>query len=248
MKFNDVKPEVFGITFGVFIVVLYITLMRISIKLIEHPLMEQYLARILNSTEGLIPLSVIVAISLFLVKEALEYNRKRRAEYRKVKAYKQLIAEEIALNYGAFQSILGICQKLESSKDELEGAKYEAVFKEAGNLYVHATMNGRLMICSPVRKVHITQYDKLLASIAELDEQFYSNVHKGYLAVIETQHLYTSLIKGLQASENKEVFPNDITKSGFLDYALNEASRIEPELKNLYQFCVGEELERGRIR
>jgi hypothetical protein len=248
LKFKDVKPEVLGITFGVFIIVFSFFLMRLSDKIISHPLLDSYIARLLNGSESIVPLTVIVALALFLVKELLEYIRKEKANRRKLNAFKMLIAEELELNYSVFMSIRGTCSTLETNKELWQGAKYEAKFKEAGNLYVHATHDDKLVLCNPISKVRFQQYDKLLVSIAELNEDFYLKVKRCYLKIIELEHLYLSIIKGLQARENGEPFPSDITKSGFLPYALNETKRIEPELKKLYKECTGNDQLKSRLR
>tara|TARA_B100001059_G_scaffold232434_1_gene270237 strand:+ start:5150 stop:5896 length:747 start_codon:yes stop_codon:yes gene_type:complete len=248
LKFREIKPEVYGVTFGVFVLVLFVFLMQLSEKIMSHPMLDDYITRLLDGKESLIPITVIVAVILFMVKEVLEYNRKEKANSRKLNAYRMLLAEELELNFGALKSIDGTCGELESNKDEWRGATYEAKFKESDNLYVHATYNGDLVLCNPVRKVRMKQYDNLLVSIAELDEDFYLKVKNGYKYVTELEHLYSSIIKGLQAKDNNEPFPSDITQSGFLGYALAEVGRIEPELKKLYKECAGSIELKARIR
>lgn len=248
MKFRDVKPEVYGATFGVFIIVLFILLMKLSERILNHPMLESYISRLLGGTESLVPITVIVAVILFMVKELLEYNRKEKANNRKLNAYRMLLAEELELNFGALKSIDETCSKLESNKNKWRGATYEAKFKESGNLYVHATYKDHLVLCIPVRKVRMEQYDKLLVNIAELNADFYLKVKDGYEYVTELEHLYSSIIKGLQAKDNNEPFPSDITQSGFLGYALAEVNRIEPKLKTLYKECAESVELKARIR
>jgi hypothetical protein len=222
--------------------------MQFAEKVLNHSMMDAYIVRLLTGSESFLPITVVVAVTLFLVKEILEYIRKEKAKSRKLNAFKMLIAEELELNFGAFQSIKSTCGALEFNKDKWDGATYEARFKKSGNLYVHATHDGALVLCNPIRKVRMEQYDNLLVDIAELDEDFYLKVKSGYLKVIELEHLHSSLIKGLQANDNDEPFPSNITQSGFLGYALNESERIEPELQKLYKECTGRSKLKARLR
>ncbi len=94
----------------------------------------------------------------------------------------------------------------------------------------------------------MVQYDKVLVKIAELEPIFYKKINIGYLKIIELEHLYESLIKGLRASEFDEPFPHTITHSGFLSYGLNELENIHKELNHLYFYCTKKKLEKSRLR
>lgn len=248
MKLEDVKPEVYGIIFGIFSIVLGYFLLEFAIAVFHSGAVQTYIQKLASGEADLLPIPVFMAIVLFLAREILDSIKKRNAESRKIKAYKQLIAEELELNYGAYLSLKGIFLELEKNKEEWDGGIYEAKFKEAGNLYVHVTNDAKLVMAFPARKPSMAQHDKILVNVAELDINFYEKLRCGYLKVIELNHLYDSLIKGLKSSEFDEPFPHTITRSGFLDYALNECERIYRELNELYRFCTGSKLEKGRLR
>lgn len=248
MKFEDIKPEVYGIIFAIFSLVLGYFLLEFAIAVFHSGAVQAYIQKLASGEADLLPIPVFIAIVLFVAREILDSIKKRKTELRKIKAYKQLISEELELNYGAYLSLLGIFSELEKRKDEWEGGIYEAKFKEAGNLYVHVTHDDRLVMASLARKPSMVQHDKILVNIAELDINFYEKLRCGYLHVVELNHLYDSLIKGLKANEFDEPFPHTITESGFLGYALTECERIYSELNDLYLFCTGRKLEKSRLR
>lgn len=248
MKFKDIKPEVYGVIFGIFSLALGYFLIEFAIAIFHFGAVQSYIDRLALGEADLLPIPVFMALVLFVAREILESIKKRRAEARKIAAYKQLIAEEIELNYGAYLSLKNIFTELEENKEKWDGGTYEAKFKESGSLYVHVTYEGKLVMASPARKPSSSKHDKVVVSIAEIDNQFYEKVRLGYSRVIELNHLYDSLIKGLKASEFDEPFPHIITKSGFLGYALNECEKIYSGLNELYIFCKGFKLEKGRLR
>lgn len=248
MKFEDVKPEVYGIIFGIFSLALGYFLLEFSIAIFHAEAVQAYVQKLASGEADLLPIPVFMALVLFVAREILDTIKKRKADLRKIRAYKQLIAEELELNYGAYLSLKAIFSELEEKKEDWSGGIYEAKFKEAGSLYVHVTHNDRLVMVSPARKPSMVQHDKILVNVAELDINFYEKLRCGYLKVIELNHLYDSLIKGLKASDFNEPFPHTITKSGFLGYALNECERIYNELNDLYLFCTGRRLEKSRLR
>lgn len=242
------KPEVYGIIFGIFSLALGYFLLEFAIAVFHSGAVQAYIQKLISGEADLLPIPVFMALVLFVAREVLDSIKKRRAEMHKLNAYKQLIAEELELNYGAYLSLNGIFSELEENKEKWDGGIYEAKFKEAGNLYVHVTHNDRLVMASHARKPSMVQHDKLLVNVAELDINFYEKIRCGYSQVIELHHLYDSLIKGLKASDFDEPFPHTITESGFLGYALNECERIYSELNELYLFCTGRKLGNGRLR
>lgn len=248
MKFKDIKPEVCGVIFGVFSVSLGFFLIEFAMAIFHSRAVQSYIDKLASGEADLLPIPVFMALVLFFAREVLESIKKRRAESRKIAAYKQLIAEELELNHGAYLSLKNIFTELEEKKEEWDGGTYEAKFKEAKNLYVHVTYGGILVMSSPAIKPSWSQHDKILVNVAEIDNQFYEKLRSGYSKVIELNHLYHSLIKGLKASDFDEPFPHKITESGFLDYALEECELIYSGLNELYMFCTNSELKNYRIR
>ncbi len=55
MKFKDVKPEVYGITFGVFILSLLYFLIKVSEKILNNPDFETYLKEIAEGSKEILP-------------------------------------------------------------------------------------------------------------------------------------------------------------------------------------------------
>ena len=248
MKFEDIKPEVYGITFGIFSLALLFTLMSMALMLLQADFLTRYINDIASGKADLLPIPVFFAVVLFFLREMLDLIKNRQIRLRKLSAYKLLIAEELELNHGSYHSLKSIFEELENTKDEWDGAYYEAKFKESGNLYVHVTLDGDLKMASPARQASLKQHDQLLVSIAEIDNEFYIKLRKAYLKVVELEHLYNSLIKGLRAEEFDEPYPHTITKSGFLGYGINELARIYTEMNELYIYCTGNKLEKSRLR
>lgn len=248
MEFKDIRPEIYGVTFGLFSIAFGYFLIKLSLAAFNSVAVQSYIDKLAFGEADILPVPVFMALVLFVAREVLETIKKRKAEARKISAYKQLITDELELNHGAYLSLKNIFTELEENKEKWDGGTYEAKFKETGNLYVHVTYENRLVMATPAIKPSWSQHDKVLVSIAEIDNQFYEKLRSGYSKVIELNHLYNSLIKGLKANDFDEPFPHTITRSGFLDYALNECERIHCGLNELYIFCTGYKLKKSRIR
>ena len=187
LKFEDIKPEIFGITFGVFALGLLYFLVRFSDLALDGDFVGSYIYRLKSGEADFLPIPVFIALLLFVLREVLDWIKKENSRKRKISAYKSLIAEELELNYGSYLSLHSIFKELEDTKEEWDGAKYEAKFREAGNLYVHVTLDGDLKMSSPARKASMKQYDQLLVGIAEEDEEFYESLQKGYDKIVELE-------------------------------------------------------------
>jgi hypothetical protein len=96
--------------------------------------------------------------------------------------------------------------------------------------------------------VHDKYYEKLISSIAELDANLFHLAQNSYEEVRNMAHVRLGLIKGLCAQENDELFPHDIRKSGFLDWAKDELNEAYTAMNSLYKECKGKELTEHRLR
>lgn len=241
-------PEMLGATFAVILMAFSYILFSFSLEVISSPSFSMLADKVVNGDVSLLPVTVVVAILLFIVKEVLEFFKKRRESKRKLFAYKSLISEELEVNLWAHKRLLMIVTDIESQKEDYPNASYKLLIKECGQEYIHGYDGDDLIKSCPIPMVHEKYYEKFISSIAELDSNLFNLTQSSYEEVRNMAHVRSSLIKGLLAEENDEPFPHDIRKSGFVDYAKSELADTFTAMNALYKELTGNELQQHRLR
>jgi hypothetical protein len=185
---------------------------------------------------ALLPSTVIIAIFLFVLKEGLEWNRRRRANNRQIRAFKTLLARECELNRW---SMHGLSQALDEmvgqSADELS-IDYEIERNQFGKV-IFRNDNGSSW---PLPEEHADFMRDNMFDVAALDETLFSLLESAYDSVVELAHLRQSFIQYLEIDRQH--------LEGFVGYGINRLKDIQLTLEELYLACTGEELGMGRVR
>ena len=241
-------PEMLGATFAVILMAFAHILFSFSLKVTSSPSFSELADKVVSGDVSLLPVTVVVAILLFIVKESLEFFKKRRESKRKLFAYKSLLSRELELNLWTYKRLLMIVTNIESQEEKHPNAHYTLLIKESGQEYIHGYDGDDLIESCPIPIVHDKYYEKFIANIAELDSHLFNLARSSYEEVRNMAHVRSGLIKGLLAEENNEPFPHDIRKSGFLDYAKSELKDTFTAMNALYKECTGSELQQHRLR
>ncbi|AWF80459.1 hypothetical protein BTJ40_06325 [Microbulbifer sp. A4B17] len=241
-------PEMLGAIFAVVLMAFAYVLLSFSLEVTSSQGFPKLADKVVRGEISLLPVTVIVAILLFIVKEVLELFKKGRESKRKLFAYMSLISEELELNLWALKRLLKIVTDIENQEEDHPNANYTLLIKESGQEYIHGYDGDDLIESCSIPIVHDKYYEKFIASIAELDANLFNLAQWSYEEVRNMGHVRTGLIKALLAEENNEPFPHDLRKSGFLDYAKSELADTFTAMNALYKECTGNELQQHRIR
>ncbi len=192
--------------------------------MIEHP--------------NVIPIAVIVAIGIFLLKELLEYIRRERLNGRKLKAIRRFLAAECERNSFAIQ-------KLNENVREVDEAH-----THGWKVFVDQLRNGlpRLTIeddeghhgSSIIRPIHIEALQKYFFEVASLNPALFEVMEGTLDMLIEAKHVRESLLEYVTDDPQHLV--------GFAEYASEELDDALEAIRALYFKCTNEPLAAWRVR
>ncbi|ASK18051.1 hypothetical protein CEK60_01490 [Halomonas sp. N3-2A] len=184
-------------------------------------------------------ISIFVAVFLFLVKEVLEYRRKRKARLRKIGALKAIISEEIELNHWTWLKIKDL---IETVKSEPSDTLYKIIKSTSGTeKFEYYNKDGGGGQSFP--KVYEHLIDKHLTEIAELNENFYIAAINYTKALAELSHLRAGAYDFIHETPQGRHYVE-----GFVSYASDQLPKIFTDMEKCYQICSGEELYKHRMR
>ena len=196
----------------------------------------------------LIPASAFVAICLFIIRELMDSYRKSKTKKNEIRALKTIFARECQLAWYINGQIKELCEEF-APYEKIPMREHPLSFSvsktAAGKIRYVVTENDNPLSYGLLSKPSVATFTKHLYDLSKLDSVFYEKVNLAYTAVIELKHFYDSLVDNEDTS--RLIGINNIMY-GFASYALEEIEWIESELKNLYQYCTGNELTRGLLR
>jgi hypothetical protein len=185
---------------------------------------------------ALLPSTVIVAIILFVIREILEWNRRRRANNRQIEAFKTLLARECELNRWALERLdRALIEMSGQSQAELE-SDYEIERRTSGKIFFRNDDGSSW----PLPETHSDFMRDNMFAVAALDETLFPLLEAAYDSVIDLTHVRDSLIEYMEEADQH--------LEAFIDYGRNELADVKAELEKLYLACTGSQLETGRVR
>mgnify|MGYP006102263499 CR=1 FL=1 len=187
-----------------------------------------------------LPITVIFAISLFIIKESLELVRKSRAKKRKLLAFKAVLKEELELNLWTWKKFKSSLNRI---REAGQGGHYNYSISPAGTERFEVVDAEGYGTGQMFPKVEIELHSKLLIDVAELDAKMYKKLIASYKGLSELHHLRNRIVDFIH--ENQETVC-DI--DNFTGSTLQDLSPIYTELDALYQYCTGKKLTEHRMR
>lgn len=191
---------------------------------------------------NIFPITVIVAISLFLIKELVELYRRVMADKRKISAMKKLLANEIERNNWVITSLKRHLKGVQS--DWLE-SDYKVINTQSRGYRIEVSRDGGSVGGSPVFEVSTTVFDKILFELPVLDVSLFELAEKAYEGIAEVKHLSDSLVENI-INQKGHISPDFII--GFSEYALEELEYSHKALCELYRKCTGKDLTSHKLR
>lgn len=188
-----------------------------------------------------LPITVVAAIVLFVVKEGLEANRRWKANARKRKAVRRLIADEIERNHWTIKQLRDGVFQIE--RHILEADSRLMIHVSAiGERFFRREEGGKMASQFPIGRVHAEALSSNLLALAEIDEAIFEEALKANDALKELDHVLKSMIEHL-SNDNDPGF-----LEGLADYAKKEIADCEKTLQGFYKSVTGRALDSHRLR
>lgn len=194
----------------------------------------------------LLPLAAFVAIGLFILKEILEFRRKVAERRRRLDAAKRLLAFETERNVYSRNRLADVCRDIKAHVEYANTYEFCVEFWKDGKAHYRRRERRTAALASgmPIPRVHRTEIDRWLPTVAEVSEDFYQKVMSVYASISEMEHVRSSLLYYLDPDD-----PNEREwLRAFVEYAVNEMERVEPVLLDFYQACTGSRKVPVRMR
>lgn len=182
-----------------------------------------------------LPAAVYSAILLFLIKEFVEWRRRKRADRKKIDVYKRVLAFECERNNWFIKS----AKRIDWLSDA-EILHYRIDNKSSGRqsftlVYKDGT-DGR---GGGLPKVRLDVFEKLAVEASYVDDKLAAKISVALDGVLELQHLRDSIL---------EFSEDSMMQEGFWHYARKELERSYEKLSELYLTCTGKPLEDHHLR
>jgi hypothetical protein len=195
---------------------------------------------------SLLPVTVVAAIAIFVVKETVEYLRRWSADRRKIHALKALIARECELNYWPVKALRSILINVPGPDEENPQVEVRIERRANGRpVACIRTLDGGSESTRGIPEVHRELMSKFLLEIAMLNSKFFAALEPAYDSLAELEHVRQSLISIHDDEQESEI---DGIIGSFAVYALEELRSTEAALQSLYLFCTDKALEKHRLR
>lgn len=188
------------------------------------------MSEFIKAVDSVLPVTVVSAIGLFLIKEVRESFKKKAEKKRIISAYKMLIAEEAMKNAWTIKTLRSAFRII---SDELF-VRAECEIAEGGAILIdfHTEVsNGG----SSLSIVHTSLFDSVIVDLAVTDSGFFAAATRSYEALAEVEHCRGQIYQFIKDDEMHHLI-------GLADYAASKLAEAEDELKKLYWFCTGKDL------
>lgn len=188
-----------------------------------------------------LPATVIAAIFLFAIKEALEFRKKHKENQRKIQAIKHFIARDLELCQWAIHTYRNVLAAFKIAEEE-PGTQLRIYTEPSGRLRYERWEEGKeneIRSGGMVAPVVNAFASRFMLEIATLDKSLYEQVEKTTDDLAELEHIKAGLMDNID---------DHIHRGGFIHYAELEINEIERSIQNLYKVCTGLDEVKRRIR
>lgn len=144
-------------------------------------------------------MTVIAAISLFALKEVIEFLKRRAERKRKITAYKELIMQELRKNAWTVASLKDMCQLI--AEPDFVGMSYYK--SSAGTERIRFNIK-KLSESNTLWPVHTSVFEKVYVGLAETDKELFAAVSRVYEQLAEANHVRNHFINLSEDDEIKQ--------------------------------------------
>lgn len=187
-----------------------------------------------------LPITVVAAIAIFLMKELLEYRRRRSADRKKIAAYKRVLAREcerLGWVLAVYKNVLEVIFDSEVGHEKRTYSISRGVGQSAELIVdVHSDDNGSGTDVYPIYAADRTFLNKLLIDIAALDDALYLRTERAHDALGWVGHFQEQMIEG----KNLPISLTELERLQKLaERAQSSIEKAETEIFSLYKHCTG---------
>ncbi|EIO5095144.1 TPA: hypothetical protein ACMDP0_003685 [Vibrio parahaemolyticus] len=198
---------------------------------------------LIDKLGSLLPVTVVAAISLFILRECVDLIKKYREKQRKTRAIKRLLAEELERNHWALLTVFRVLKEIKDYTDEQKEVEYSLIIARNGMEHYHAELeDGHSGM--RIFRFDFSVYEKLLVSIAELDEELFEAISSTYTKTRELNHHRDTLLDYLS---REDLAPTPEMTRGFLCDLSEEKDDYYGYLNDSYKLLTGNTLEKKRL-
>lgn len=183
------------------------------------------------------PITVVVAIVLFVVKEIVELIKKTREKSRKVSAYKALIAEELLKNAWSLKALKRLCLELQDST--LREIEYKKSASGTERVIVRTAESEHVIF---FWKIHTAAFEKIMTDLAVSNSKLFRSATEVYSLLAEAKHVRESIIDFSEFEMPRHMI------GGLGDYGNNTLDEASAAVKSAYKTYTGQELVGHKLR
>lgn len=191
-----------------------------------------------------LPITVVVAIVLFVIKEALEALRRRRADARRKHAFRTLLARECELNHWTYHRLKETLNVIQDDFQQSVEVEYTVQEGRSGEMSFRRVRPNGSWGGWTLPEVHLDTISKVMLDVAALDRKLFKELEDAYDALQNMVHIRNSLISYIEDDdEDTQRF-----FEGFVDWALKNLTSDFVDIEYLYRACTGKDLKDKRLR
>ncbi|EPB8478530.1 hypothetical protein ACRTIQ_004408 [Escherichia coli] len=193
---------------------------------------------------SLLPVTVVVAIALFVLKEVLEFIKRWRADRRKAHAFRTLLARECEVNHWAHWMLQETLREVHDDHEKGVKAQYVARELPGGDALWRRTDPDGGYSGGGLPDARTDLMSKLMVEVATLDKKLFTPLEAAYDSLINMRHIRASLLRFVTSEEEED----QMHFEGFPEYGLSELDGVKEDLDKLYRECTGRSLDRRDMR
>lgn len=192
--------------------------------------------------QNILPITVIVAVVLFIAREVLDAYKKNRSNKRQKVAIKRIISIEIEKNNFFLKRVMSIIKEMRTAC--LKGHTIKITHDSNENPRINFEENEEQYSSMPIPRVTDNAINQSIMNIALVDKDLFEDALCALDALAELKHIRDSIIETVSMSAISGTNFID----GFTEYAEEELDDAKESLEKLYKHCTGKELEITRVR
>jgi hypothetical protein len=187
---------------------------------------------------SILPVTVVAAIALFVLKEIVEFIKRWRADRRKGHAFRTLLARECEVNHWAQWRLEETLREIHDDHEKGIKANYVAKELPGGDALWRRSAPDDGYSGGGLPDARTDLMSKLMVDVATLDKKLFTPLEAAYGSLITMRHVRASLLRFVTSKEEVD----QMHFEGFPEYGLSELEAVKEDLDKLYRECTGRPL------
>lgn len=200
----------------------------------------------MEQVNQLFPITVVVAVILFLTREVIDSIKRHRAERREKEAIGSLLSEELERNYWTYKVIFRTLKEVKEYREIFPATTFHFIYRHDGSVLYRCNRNGEYEDFSnghALVDAHEKIYERVLTEVAKLDGKLFESMQKAYYSVRRLSEFRNALISYIENEEKN----GDNHFDFWLEYAVKQEEEIYSDMNELYSQCAKTDLKEHRL-